>query len=82
MSTLKREDFSITITFTDGSNMVVNQHEWEEVLGDVMEGRPNKIYERLRDERDRGNTDVYGYIHLLDAYDPKTIKEIWENNKV
>lgn len=79
MST-KNTGKDVTITFVDGSTLVVDQYEWEGVLDDVIKGHPNRIYERLKAERDRGNTDIFGHIHLFEAFDPKTITEIWKDD--
>lgn len=73
---LKGEDF--TITFADGSSLVVDQHEWEQTWDDVREGRPNKVYERMKYERDRGNTDNRGMVHLLEVFDPEVLREVWK----
>lgn len=70
MSTvLKREDF--TITFANGSKMIVGLREWEQAWGDVRAGRPNKIFQRLKAERDQGNIDRCGIIYLMETYDPQ-----------
>lgn len=79
MSTLKRDNF--TITFTDGSKMIVGLREWEQSWDDVVAGRPNEIFQRLKAERDRGNIDRRGIVYLMEAYDPKTIEEVWKDDR-
>lgn len=71
----------ITITFADGSKMIVGLREWEQAWDDVITGRPNEIFQRLKDQRDQGNTDRGGIINLMEAYEPKTIAEVWESDK-
>ena len=46
-----------------------------------MAGRPNEIFQRLKAERDRGNIDRFGIVHLMEAYDPDVIREVWKNEK-
>ena len=78
-TTLKREHF--TITFTNGSKMIVGLREWEQAWDDVMAGRPNEIFQRLKAERGQGNIDRRGIVHLMEAYEPKNIEEVWKSDK-
>jgi hypothetical protein len=77
LSAPRLNDQVTTITFADGSKLIVGLREWQQAWDDAMAGRPNEIYQRLKAERDRGNTDKYGMVHLMGASDPKTITEVW-----
>ncbi|TEB08636.1 hypothetical protein Psch_02202 [Pelotomaculum schinkii] len=66
-----------TITFEDGSSITIGLNEWDQAWKDVAAGQPNWIYDRLKTERDRGNIDAGGIIYLMEAFSPKTVKEVW-----
>ena len=70
------EDY-FDISFPDGKMLTVTIDEWETVWDDVMAGRPNALYEKLKRERDAGNADDAGLICMLEAFDPATVREVW-----
>jgi uncharacterized protein (UPF0216 family) len=62
------------IEFDDGTKWEVSEREWES-LWDLDNLKSNPLYLRMREEHDKGNYDIHGLIHVLNAY--ASVEEIW-----